>query len=178
VKEAPDGPEWVHEIKFDRGLASLGSLPETPERDRQEVELRLANGVSLITADGFASPDAAEAYTRARDLCEKRGDTYRLLVALFGLWNFARTSDFDAARNLSHRMLVLTREHDASGCDCRLITPPGRPAFFAASLSQGSRSARRDAGSMTSNGIARTQCSTAGTTPGSAHESSEALPAG
>ena len=100
---------------FNRGLASLGSLPETPERDRQEVELRLANGVSLITANGFASPDAAEAYTRARDLCERRGDTYHLLVALFGLWNFARTSDFDAARDLSHRMLVLTRNHDDIG---------------------------------------------------------------
>jgi predicted ATPase len=100
---------------FNRGLTTLGSLPETPERDRQEVELRLANGVSLIAANGFASPDAAEAYTRARDLCERRGDTYRLLIALFGLWNFARTSDFDEARALSHRMLVLTRDHDDSG---------------------------------------------------------------
>ncbi len=100
---------------FNRGLTSLGSLPETAERDRKEVEFQLANGASLIMANGFASPDAAQAYTRARDLCEKQGDTFRLLVALFGLWNFARTSDFDAARNLSHGMLVLTRNHDDIG---------------------------------------------------------------
>jgi class 3 adenylate cyclase/predicted ATPase/DNA polymerase III delta prime subunit len=115
---------------FNRGLASLGSLPETPERDRQEVELRLGNGVSLITANGFASPDAAEAYTRARGLCEKRGDTYQLLVALFGLWNFARTSDFDAARNLSHRMLVLTRNHDDIGLRLQAHHAAWTTSFF------------------------------------------------
>ena len=122
---------------FNRGLASLGSLPETPERDRQEVELRLANGVSLITANGFASPDAAEAYTRARDLCEKRGDTYHLLVALFGLWNFARTSDFDAARNLSHRMLVLTRNHDDIGLRLQAHHAAWTTSFFRGELFPG-----------------------------------------
>ena len=163
---------------FNRGLASLGSLPETPERDRQEVELRLANGASLIMANGFASLDAAESYARARDLCEKQGDTYHLLVALFGLWNFARTSDFDAARDLSHRMLVLTRNHDDIGLRLQAHHAAWTTNFFAASFFRGARSARRDVGSMTSNGTARTQRSTADTIPGSAHELLEALPAG
>jgi class 3 adenylate cyclase len=115
---------------FDRGLASLGSLPETAERDRQEVELRLANGASLIMANGFASPDAAEAYTRAQDLSEKQGDTYHLLVALFGLWNFARTSDFDAARTLSNRMLVLTRDNNDIGLRLQAQHAAWTTSFF------------------------------------------------
>ena len=55
---------------YDRGLALLVSLPETPARDRSEIRLQLGKGVSLVTAQGFASPDAADAYARARDLCE------------------------------------------------------------------------------------------------------------
>ena len=58
---------------FERGLALLASLPERPDRDRQEIELQLARGVSLSTLKGFSSAEAAEAYTRARDLSEKEG---------------------------------------------------------------------------------------------------------
>jgi predicted ATPase len=109
----------------------LGSLPETQDRDQQEIELQLANGVSLITANGFASPDAAEAYARARDLCERwGGDADHLLVALFGLWNFTRTSDFDTARDISHRMLVLTRKHDDIGLRLQALHAAWTTSFF------------------------------------------------
>jgi class 3 adenylate cyclase len=53
---------------FDRGLATAMSLPEGPSRDRRETELQLARGLSLFTAKGFVSTEAAEAYARAREL--------------------------------------------------------------------------------------------------------------
>ena len=68
------------------GLALLSSLPDAPDRDRQEISLQLALGSSLLTARGFTSPDAAGAYARARELCEKPDQGAQLFAALWGLW--------------------------------------------------------------------------------------------
>ena len=100
---------------FDRGLAVLASLPDTAARDREEVDLLLARGVSLFTAKGFASAEASEAYARAQDLCEKLGDADRLFAAQWGLWNVIRGTNFDAAHELSGKLLILTRQHDDDG---------------------------------------------------------------
>src|SRR5690349_13963731 len=50
---------------------------------------QLARGLSLLSAKGVNSAEAVEAYTRARDLCEKSGDADRLFVAL---WNLCITT--------------------------------------------------------------------------------------
>src|SRR5262249_46088367 len=67
---------------FRRGLSLLASLPENTDRDRQEVELQLAQGLSLVTVKGFNSAEAVEAYTRARYPCEKTGHADRLFGAV------------------------------------------------------------------------------------------------
>jgi class 3 adenylate cyclase len=71
---------------LERGLALLATLPETPARDDREIELRLALGVSYITVRGMSSPSVPEAYARARELAEKRGNERQLFQATFGLW--------------------------------------------------------------------------------------------
>ena len=70
---------------LERGLAVLASLPEGPARDAREIELQLALGFSLFTAK-VRFRRAAEAYTRARELAERRGDTRQLFTAVYGLW--------------------------------------------------------------------------------------------
>ena len=72
-----------------RGLAALSSLPPTLRRDRQEAELLVARGLSRITAEGMTSAEAADDFTRAKDLCEKHDDADRLFIAL---WNVCMTS--------------------------------------------------------------------------------------
>ncbi|MGD0438432.1 MAG: adenylate cyclase, partial [Bryobacteraceae bacterium] len=101
--------------RFDRGLSLLASLPQAATRDGQEIELQLAKGVSLINARGFSSAEAAEAHERASELCEKTGDADHLFVAIWGLWNFRRTSDLHAARDLSDRLLTLGEKSDDAG---------------------------------------------------------------
>jgi class 3 adenylate cyclase/predicted ATPase len=101
--------------RFDRGLSLLATLPQAATRDGQEIELQLAKGVSLINARGFSSAEAAEAHERARELCEKTGDADHLFGAILGLWNFRRTSDLDAARDLSDRLLTLVEKSDDAG---------------------------------------------------------------
>jgi len=94
---------------FERGLATLAALPEGPDRDAQEIELQLARGPSLFTAKGYISADATNAYTRACELAEQRGETHQLFTAVQGLWQSAAGSGrLIAARGLSDRLLQLT----------------------------------------------------------------------
>jgi hypothetical protein len=94
---------------FDRGLATLAALPEGPVRDEQEIELQLARGLSLFTAEGFGSAGAAEAYARARRLAEERGDPHQLFTAIYGLWQSANGAGMIRdCRRLSHRLQQLT----------------------------------------------------------------------
>jgi class 3 adenylate cyclase len=97
---------------FERGLAILAALQEGQARDGRETELQLARGLSLFTAKGFISAEAAEAYTRARDLAERRGDAQQLFAAVFGLWQSTNSAGrvLDCCR-LSDRLQQLT-EHD------------------------------------------------------------------
>jgi tetratricopeptide (TPR) repeat protein len=74
---------------FDRGLAILKALPQGPARDGREIELQLARGPSLFEAKGFAAPEAPQAYDRARELAEQRGDARQLFAAVNGLWQSA-----------------------------------------------------------------------------------------
>ncbi len=64
----------------------LQRLPESPERIRRELLLQLAVGPALITLKGYAAPEVERAYTRARELCERSGDTPELFPALYGMW--------------------------------------------------------------------------------------------
>jgi predicted ATPase len=94
---------------FDRGLAILLALPEGPARDGREIELQLARGLSLFTAEGFVSAGAAYAYSRAHALAEQRGDPRQLFVSVYGLWQSTTASGrMLAARKLSDRLLQLT----------------------------------------------------------------------
>jgi predicted ATPase len=70
---------------LDKGLEALQGLPEGEERDRQELELQVALGVALVAARGQPAPETGRAYTRARDLAQRLGETQALLRALYGL---------------------------------------------------------------------------------------------
>jgi predicted ATPase len=73
---------------FTRGLALLKTLPDTPERTRQELTLQIALGVPLQATRGFAAPEVERAYARARELCQQMGETSQLTPVLRGLWEF------------------------------------------------------------------------------------------
>jgi len=99
---------------FGRGLAAASSLSQTRERDRREIRLQLDRGVSFITAKGFLSADAAQAFARAKELCEQTGDANNLFPALWNVWVTTAALDLDAARPLSDRLLALARTKNDS----------------------------------------------------------------
>jgi predicted ATPase len=74
------------------GLELLAALPETPERTRHELALQAILGPVLIATQGYAAPDVAYTYSRARALCRTLGDPPELFAVLFGqaLWHTLR----------------------------------------------------------------------------------------
>jgi class 3 adenylate cyclase/tetratricopeptide (TPR) repeat protein/energy-coupling factor transporter ATP-binding protein EcfA2 len=93
---------------FDRGLTTLAALPEGPARDAREIELQLSRGLSLFTAEGFRSARAAQAYARAHELAEKRGNRRQRFIAVSGLWQSAvGTGAVRDCRILSDRLQQL-----------------------------------------------------------------------
>ena len=72
-----------------KALQLLNAWPETPERNRREIEIQLALGIPLIAVQGYASPETREAFSRARTLCQRLGDIPEYFQALFGLWGHA-----------------------------------------------------------------------------------------
>jgi predicted ATPase len=70
------------------GLALLATLPETPARAQQELDLQIALGPALMATRGYAAPEVERVYTRARQLCQQVGEMPQLFRVLWGLWLF------------------------------------------------------------------------------------------
>jgi class 3 adenylate cyclase/tetratricopeptide (TPR) repeat protein len=73
---------------FRKALQLLNALPETPERAKQEIDIQLALGISLIAVQGYAAAETREAFSRARTLCLRLGNVPEYFQALFGVWGY------------------------------------------------------------------------------------------
>jgi predicted ATPase/DNA-binding winged helix-turn-helix (wHTH) protein len=93
-----------------RGLALLKTLPDTPERARQELDLLMSLGPALMATEGYGAPEVERAYTRARELCQQVEETPQLFPVLWGLWvfYFAR-GELQTGRELGEHLLDLAQ---------------------------------------------------------------------
>jgi predicted ATPase len=93
-----------------KGLEVLKTLPDTPTRTQQELELQTTLGPALIATKGYGAPEVAQAYTRARELCRQIGETPDLFPVLRGLWVFHEArAELQGARELAEQLLVLAQ---------------------------------------------------------------------
>ncbi|MGH8071260.1 MAG: AAA family ATPase [Candidatus Entotheonellia bacterium] len=91
-----------------RGLEVLQTLPATRENAQHALELQTLLGMVLTVTKGFAAPEAAHAYARARALCQQVGDTPHLFPALWGLWVYALVrTELQTARELGEELMRL-----------------------------------------------------------------------
>ena len=94
-------------------LDQLATLPETPARAQQELDLQLALGSALIATKGPATPEVEQTYARARALCQQVGDTPQLLPTLWGLCRFYQSRGaLPTAQELGEQLVRLA-EHAA-----------------------------------------------------------------
>ena len=77
---------------FNSALETLARMPESQERTRREVELRLALVGSLVANKGYAAPEVAESARRALELSSELGEPESHFSALMFAWAFHQVS--------------------------------------------------------------------------------------
>jgi len=86
----------------------LMQTPDSPERAREELTLRLTLGPALTSARGQASPEVEANYKCALALCEQEGEAQYIFPALLGLWTFCQLrAQYATAQSLGKRLLGL-----------------------------------------------------------------------
>jgi len=93
-----------------KGLEVLMTLPDSLERARQELDLQITLGPVSMAVKGFASLDTERVYARARELCQKVGETPQLFPVLVGLFRFHMLrAELQTTRELAEQLLSIAR---------------------------------------------------------------------
>jgi predicted ATPase len=101
--------------QFQEGLEGLALLPDTPERQRRELEFYSALGAVLNAAKGAAAPETGHVYARARELWEQLGSPAAFLQVPFGQSRYhALRGELDLALRLDEDLLRLSHQRNDS----------------------------------------------------------------
>lgn len=92
-----------------RGLELLEAMPDTPERRRLELELRIALGWGYWSLKGFPSQEVERTFKRTRELATEIGDDEMLNLSLRGMFACLYTrGDLRGAFQLGEQELALS----------------------------------------------------------------------
>jgi class 3 adenylate cyclase/predicted ATPase len=96
-----------------QGIALLTTLPDTPERVQAELTLQTTLGPALMATRGYAAPEVAATYNRARELCQQAEETPELFPVLWGMWLlYLGRAEHETAREFAEQCLSLARRLD------------------------------------------------------------------
>src|SRR5262249_42909953 len=99
--------------QFQKGLEQLALLPDTPERQRQELEILGGLGAALIAVKGYTAPETGQAYARARELWEQLGSPSEFLWVPVGQSRYhAARAELDLALRLDEDLLRLSSQRN------------------------------------------------------------------
>jgi predicted ATPase len=88
----------------------LKTLPDTPERARQELTLQITLGPAWMAVKSYAAPEVGKTYARARELCRQMGETPQLFSVLVGLRRFSAVrAEYKKAREFGEQLLSLAQ---------------------------------------------------------------------
>jgi class 3 adenylate cyclase/predicted ATPase len=101
--------------QFQKALDQLALLPDTPERQRQELEFLSALGAALQAVKGQAAPETGHAYARARELWEQLGSPSEFLGVPYGQSrHHVARGELDLALRVAEDLLRLSRQRNDS----------------------------------------------------------------
>lgn len=120
---------------FNKGRELLALLPATPEHIRQEIELCVTLGGPLIVTKGYAAPEVADVYTRARALCEQVGEVPETFSALLGLCAFyVVRGELQAALSLAEQAFKIAQKAQDRSLLLAAHATIGVPLFWSGQL--------------------------------------------
>ena len=103
--------EAIRHVRTALGL--IAALPQGAERGQLELQLHVALGINLEATGGYAAPEVAQNYARARELCEQLGYTTETVPVLLGLFVFHLVrADHQIARELAERCMRFSEHSD------------------------------------------------------------------
>ena len=101
---------WRQPGTSPRALDVLAGVAEGPDRDRDELAVRVALGPPLIAIRGYGDPEVERTYERARALSETAGDAPHLFEAIWGLANYYQSrGDLAAARTFGEQLVAMAQ---------------------------------------------------------------------
>jgi class 3 adenylate cyclase/predicted ATPase len=101
--------------QFHKGLEQLALLPDTSERQRQELEFWSALAAVLNAVQGFAASETGHAYARARGLWEQLGSPSEFLQIPYGECRYhLNRGELGRAQRLAGDVLRLSGERNDS----------------------------------------------------------------
>jgi class 3 adenylate cyclase len=118
--------------QYHKGLDQLAVLPKNPDRQRHELEFRIALGAVLNAVKGNAAPETGYAYARALELWEELGSPLEFLGVPHGQSRYhAARGELDLARRLDENLLHLSRQRNDSAGLILSHVSSGRTQMFA-----------------------------------------------
>ena len=101
--------------QLQKALDQLALMPDSPKRQRQDLELRSSQGAALFAVKGHAAPETGQAYARARELWEQLGSPSEFLHIPYGQSRYHTfRCEFDVAQRLDENLLRLSGERNDS----------------------------------------------------------------
>jgi class 3 adenylate cyclase/tetratricopeptide (TPR) repeat protein len=99
--------------QFQKGLDQLALMPDTAERQRQELEFHSDLGAVLLAVKGWTAPETGQAYTRVQELWEQLGSPLELLRLPYGRVRYlGGRGELDLAQRLNEDLLRLSRQRN------------------------------------------------------------------
>ena len=121
-----------------RGLEALKAAGHRPEHDAQELQLQTLLGNALMATKGYGAPEVGRTFDRARELCDRLGETPQLFPVLRGLWMFYLVrSELDTAGKLAAQVLQLAEQVRDDGVLLEAHRAMGMTRFFAGDFAVG-----------------------------------------
>jgi len=101
--------------QLQKGMDQLALLPDTPARQRQELELRSSQGAVFVSIKGTGAPATAQAYARAHELWEQLGYPSGFLHIPYGQSAYhINRGEFALAQRLAEGLLRVSRQRNDS----------------------------------------------------------------
>jgi predicted ATPase/DNA-binding winged helix-turn-helix (wHTH) protein len=114
-----------------RALELLAALPESSARNQEELMIQTVLGAAVVATNGWADPEVARAYARARDLCTETGVTRPLFPVLLGLSGFyVMRGELRISREVSRQLSILAEETNDAAVRLAANNSAGLTLFY------------------------------------------------